>query len=201
MIGDILSDAKARQLEFGVNSVQNLPVQTAVKTGTSSDYHDAWAVGYNYRYVVGVWMGNLDRSPTEGVSGAGGPALALRSIFAELIRNEVTEGLRAPRISESVNAAQDAKREEKLHIVFPTPGLQVAIDPRVPITSQQLPFRMSGLKDGESIVWSVDGQVVGTTSKNELFWQLKAGEHVLRAVVKQAGGGQTQLPELRFLVK
>src|SRR5690606_10370286 len=52
LIGNILSDPNARALEFGRNSILNLPVRTAAKTGTSTDYRDAWAVGYNDRYTV-----------------------------------------------------------------------------------------------------------------------------------------------------
>ena len=67
MIGHILSDPQARTLEFGQGSLLRFPIQTAVKTGTSSDYRDAWAVGYNDRYTAGVWMGNLDRPAMQGV--------------------------------------------------------------------------------------------------------------------------------------
>lgn len=35
----------------------------AVKTGTSYGHRDAWAVGYNGEYVVGVWIGRPDGSP------------------------------------------------------------------------------------------------------------------------------------------
>lgn len=84
LIGNILSDPYARTLEFGRNSVLNLPIQTAVKTGTSTDYKDAWVVGYDYRYTVGIWLGNADRTPMDGVTGSTGAALVLRSIFSLL---------------------------------------------------------------------------------------------------------------------
>lgn len=84
LVADVLSDADARSAEFGRDSVLNLPVQTAVKTGTSSDYRDAWAIGFDARFTVGVWMGNLDQMPTGGVTGSTGPALLLRSVFAYL---------------------------------------------------------------------------------------------------------------------
>ena len=45
IIEDILSDPQARRLEFGQGHLLRFPVQTAVKTGTSSDHHDSWAVG------------------------------------------------------------------------------------------------------------------------------------------------------------
>ena len=87
LIGNILSDPDARKLEFGEGSLLRLPVQTAIKTGTSNDYRDAWAVGFNYRYTVGVWMGNLDHRTMDGITGSKGPALVLRSVFAELNRH------------------------------------------------------------------------------------------------------------------
>ncbi len=84
LIGNILSDPEARRLEFGAGHVLSFPVQTAVKTGTSSDHRDAWAVGFSATHTVGVWMGNLDRRPTRSVTGTTGPGLVLRSIFAEI---------------------------------------------------------------------------------------------------------------------
>ncbi len=48
--------------------------QAAGKTGTSQDYRDAWFVGFNQALVVGVWVGNDDRTPMEGVTGGSLPA-------------------------------------------------------------------------------------------------------------------------------
>ena len=87
-MADILSDPQARRLEFGAGNILRFPVQTAVKTGTSNDHRDAWAVGFNHRYTVGIWMGNLDHRPTDGVTGTTGPGLLLRSVFARLNRFE-----------------------------------------------------------------------------------------------------------------
>jgi len=93
IIADILSDSDARSNEFGRGALLRFPIQTAVKTGTSTDYRDAWAVGFNHHYTVGVWLGNLDQKPMSRVSGASGPALLLRAIFAELNRYEETKPL------------------------------------------------------------------------------------------------------------
>jgi penicillin-binding protein 1C len=93
VIGDILSDPQARSLEFGSDGLLRFPVETAVKTGTSTDYRDAWAVGYSANFTVGVWMGNLNRSSMLEISGARGPALVLRSVFAELERSREPRAL------------------------------------------------------------------------------------------------------------
>ena len=88
LIADILSDSGARSLEFGSGGILDLPVQTAVKTGTSNDYRDAWALGFSDQHTVGVWMGDMGRREMDGVSGSIGPAIVLRAVFAELRKGE-----------------------------------------------------------------------------------------------------------------
>lgn len=61
LISSILSDSSARSFMFG--SALNVPGKTvAVKTGTTDDNRDAWAVGYTPDVAVGVWVGNNDNS-------------------------------------------------------------------------------------------------------------------------------------------
>lgn len=47
---------------------------SAGKTGTTSEYRDAWFIGYTADLVAGVWMGNDDGSPMDEVTGGGLPA-------------------------------------------------------------------------------------------------------------------------------
>lgn len=67
LINDVLSDANARSGLFQ-NSL-SLTVfpghDVALKTGTSNDYRDAWAMGYTPSLVVGVWAGNNNNSPMQ----------------------------------------------------------------------------------------------------------------------------------------
>jgi len=76
IISDILSDNGARTAAFGSNSVLVIPGKTvAVKTGTTDQKKDNWAVGFTPSVVVGVWVGNNDNSVmspvvTSGVTGA-----------------------------------------------------------------------------------------------------------------------------------
>jgi len=48
--------------------------QIAGKTGTTNSQRDAWFIGFTGDYVTGVWMGNDDNTPLEGVTGGGLPA-------------------------------------------------------------------------------------------------------------------------------
>src|SRR3989338_482751 len=76
LISHILSDNVARTQVFGANSLLRIPGKTvAVKTGTTDDKRDNWAVGYTPSIVVGTWVGNNDNSPmnpqiASGVTGA-----------------------------------------------------------------------------------------------------------------------------------
>ncbi len=46
----------------------------AGKTGTTSDYRDAWFVGYSGGFVAAVWTGKDDNTPMKRVTGGGAPA-------------------------------------------------------------------------------------------------------------------------------
>ena len=46
----------------------------AGKTGTTSDYRDAWFIGSVSGMMIGVWMGNDDNAPMKNMTGGGLPA-------------------------------------------------------------------------------------------------------------------------------
>jgi len=75
MLTDILSDNQARTPTFGANSVLKLSFPAAAKTGTTNDYRDSWTMGYSTALVTGVWVGNSDSTPMQGVAGSGGAGL------------------------------------------------------------------------------------------------------------------------------
>jgi len=74
LISDILSDDAARALTFGSNSILRLDRTAAVKTGTTSNFHDNWTIGYTPDLVVGVWVGNAGFEPMRNVTGLTGAA-------------------------------------------------------------------------------------------------------------------------------
>jgi penicillin-binding protein 1C len=53
----------------------------AYKTGTSYGYRDAWAIGFDGNYVIGVWAGRPDGSPIPGLTGIGAAAPILFEAF------------------------------------------------------------------------------------------------------------------------
>jgi penicillin-binding protein 1A len=69
----------------GTGRAARLPVANFGKTGTSQDNRDALFVGYAKDLVVGVWIGNDDNSPLQGVSGGGLPARIWRDFMVEAL--------------------------------------------------------------------------------------------------------------------
>jgi penicillin-binding protein 1C len=60
----MLSDAPARFPEYNLNSPLSFPgYDVAVKTGTTDNTRDAWAIGYTPSIALGVWIGNNDNTP------------------------------------------------------------------------------------------------------------------------------------------
>ncbi|WP_339872645.1 PBP1A family penicillin-binding protein [uncultured Brevundimonas sp.] len=53
----------------------------AGKTGTTSDYKDAWFVGYTGGFVTAVWVGKDDNSAMRGVTGGAAPAAIWKSFM------------------------------------------------------------------------------------------------------------------------
>ena len=60
------------------------PGSIAFKTGTSYGYRDAWAIGFDGRHVIGVWVGRPDGAPVPGLIGVDAAAPILMDAFARL---------------------------------------------------------------------------------------------------------------------
>lgn len=255
LIADILSDPEARRLEFSANGILSFPYPTAVKTGTSNDYRDAWAMGFSDRYTVGVWMGNLDLKEMQGISGAKGPAVVLRGIFSELARGREPQrlflsphlqrteicaetgdrpGLGCPIASEwfrpghlpvevcrrhahpsadslEFTLVADRVREPSAapgdppfwRLEQPTPGLDLALDPRIPDEMEAFPFEVSGAGVFRRIEWLVDGVRVAETGPDErrYLWPLARGRHEAQARIWTAEGGPFETAPVAYYVK
>jgi penicillin-binding protein 1C len=226
LIGNILSDPDARMLEFG-RGLQ-FPVETAIKTGTSTDYRDAWAIAFDYRHTIAVWMGNLDGSAMDGVTGAVGPAMVLRSLFSELNRNQDTrplplssdliparicrrDGRLADETCESTTewfvpgtlpprtGLRLAAAPEQYRLLQPTSGLQIAHDPRIPAEFEALPMQIAPVSGLRRVDWYVDGELAESTTDTHYSWPLRRGTHSVRAQIMTQDAHDTE--DIRFYVR
>ncbi|MFO1184600.1 MAG: penicillin-binding protein 1C [Bauldia sp.] len=66
-----------------------IPGRIAYKTGTSYGYRDAWAIGFDGRHVVGVWVGRPDGAPVPGLAGYVNAAPILFETFDRIGRRTV----------------------------------------------------------------------------------------------------------------
>ena len=80
------------------------------KTGTTNEYRDAWFVGFTDDWIVGVWVGNDDNSPTKGVVGGDLPAKIWHDFVAEAERLQPAGGAAA---AAGVNASGEGAAGEQ----------------------------------------------------------------------------------------
>lgn len=69
LVTEILTSLKRPDLPNNFDNSVNMP-HIAWKTGTSYGRRDAWAIGYNKDYTIGVWVGNFDGTGVPELSGA-----------------------------------------------------------------------------------------------------------------------------------
>ena len=69
----------------GTGTRANIGRPAAGKTGTTSDYHDAWFVGYTPDLVAGVWIGNDNNTSLGGMGGGNDPAQIWRIFMMDAL--------------------------------------------------------------------------------------------------------------------
>ncbi len=80
ILANILSGMQRPDLPNNFEFTYKLP-KIAWKTGTSFGKRDAWAIGYNPQYTVGVWLGNFSGEGMPNISGAAVATPLLFQIF------------------------------------------------------------------------------------------------------------------------
>ncbi|MCX7781253.1 MAG: penicillin-binding protein 1A [Negativicutes bacterium] len=79
----LLTDMMKGVITHGTGAAANIGRPAAAKTGTTSDYKDAWFVGFTPDLVAAVWMGNDNDGVLGGITGGATPALIWRSFMLE----------------------------------------------------------------------------------------------------------------------
>lgn len=91
----VVSEASAAELTSmlqgvitkGTGTRANIGRAAAGKTGTTSDYHDAWFVGYTPDLVAGVWVGNDNNTSLDGMGGGQTPAVIWRAFMVDALKD------------------------------------------------------------------------------------------------------------------
>lgn len=91
-IGRFLSDPMARLPSFPRMGSLEYPFPVAVKTGTSTDWRDAWTVAWSDRYLVAVWVGDPHYQAMREVTGFSGAAAIAKTVMLSL-HGEQDDGL------------------------------------------------------------------------------------------------------------
>jgi penicillin-binding protein 1A len=87
VVTDVLEDV----VTSGTATAAAIDRPVAGKTGTTDDNVDAWFVGYTVHHTTATWVGNLDNTPTDGVTGGSLPASIWSSFmgpFSEALEPE-----------------------------------------------------------------------------------------------------------------
>lgn len=209
VVTDILADNNARVRTFGFDNPLATRFFSAVKTGTSKDMRDNWAVGYTSRYTVGVWVGNADGSPMWDISGVTGAAPVWSAVVGYLHRDLASRAPRPPAGVEQrritferdlepargewflAGTAVDAIRlaapvkagkdgpRAPLTIGAPTDGTIFAIDPDIPPKNQRIWFERTA-GHAAKFSWRLDDKVIGRADR--VAWMPWPGRHRLELV-------------------
>jgi len=109
-------------VDHGTGRRARLPIHAYGKTGTSSDYRDAWFIGFAGNLVVGVWLGNDDFSPMKRVTGGSLPAEIWVRFMRKAIERDEGFERKLPQIAAFSASPREDAREVELasSVITPT---------------------------------------------------------------------------------
>jgi penicillin-binding protein 1C len=177
------------------------PRGIAYKTGTSYGYRDAWSVGYDGRYVLGVWVGRADGGSVPGLSGyvsaapilfegfarSGVAAVPLPSPPPGVIRQKQDElPVTLARFSTDESGLVVAKATEPApRIVFPPDGVRVALNDAVS-GAQPLVLKLQGGR--APFRWLANGKPLAELARRrQMTWQPDTTGFSTLTVIDAAG--------------
>lgn len=154
------------------------PSGVAWKTGTSWGGRDAWAIGFDARHVVGVWIGRPDGTPLPGATGLSLALPMLARVFDLLPPHPRAIPSADSVAMRSVGDGADAPR-----LLFPPPGAVLSADG--PIT-----IRVMGGR--RPLTFMVDGAPLPSEPvRREVQWQ-PVSPGFYRLTVLDADGATAQ---------
>ncbi len=88
IVRDILIRRPDRVLAFGRGVNARMRFEGAIKTGTSDQFNNIWAVGFTPDLIGGVWMGNFSGSTVVGTADSGYPARIITGLLEAFSAHE-----------------------------------------------------------------------------------------------------------------
>ena len=171
----------------------------AYKTGTSYGYRDAWAVGYDGRHTVAVWVGRPDGAATPGLTGRTAAAPILFDAFARIAERrqpllpapstalrvtvaELPPPLKRFRENAEEPVAAGAFLVEPVQISFPPDRAEIEVD----IGAEAIVLKAEG--GTLPLTWLVDDEPVGSAPHARDFAWTPLGRGFLKLSVIDAAG-------------
>lgn len=93
----IMTDMMESAVKYGTGAAASLGARpVAGKTGTTSDYKDAWFAGYTPELTAVVWMGHDEPTPMRGITGGSYPARIWKAIMSKALKGEPIKKFERP---------------------------------------------------------------------------------------------------------
>lgn len=191
LINKILSDRKTGMEQFGMKSNLNLPQDNyALKTGTSRDFKDSWIIGYTPDYLVGVWVGNHDETPTDEISGQIGAGAIWSQIMSYLYNSSYDRKTKFnfdyikefQDVSDrSVTFGLENDNYDKIKNALLATERSLIINPHDGDNFLQTDDSQIILKAKEKVKWFVNGNLA-TEGDNTSFTPIKTGKLEIKAL-------------------
>ena len=104
--------------------------------------------------------------------------------------------------TEPNSKALPPKDVKTIYLQYPTQGMQLAMDPRIPEDQQAFVFKLANLPKDSPVDWYVDKKLVASLSTGKHSWILQQGNHSVRARIWSANLSQFRVTaEVNFIVK
>ena len=100
-------------IQRGTGTRANIGRPAAGKTGTTSDYHDAWFVGYTPDLVAGVWIGNDNNTSLGGMGGGNQPAQIWNAFMTKALANIPVRNFDGVTVSHKGDSVGELEEERK----------------------------------------------------------------------------------------
>jgi penicillin-binding protein 1C len=171
----------------------------AYKTGTSYGYRDAWAIGYDGRHTIGVWVGRPDSAATPGLTGRTAAAPILFDAFQRLSPDRVAFATAPAAAIRSTGAAlppplkrfQEPGSQQAPEGGYLDAAVQIAFPPdraELELEDADAPVVLKADGGALPLTWLADGAPIAQAGQSrELVWQPDGRGFVRLSVIDARG--------------